>query len=355
LQVSANPDFSTTIYDQSGIIRTYYTLGELEHDTTYYWRVNATNAVGTGDWSNVWRFTTILAAPATPAQISPANGETKLATNLTLVWRSSPGAASYRFQLSPVPDFSTALVDTSNIIDTTYTLSGVANGTTYYWRIGAINEGGTSAWSTPWAFTTVFIPPESPILVEPADGATGVSINPTLIWNPSDGADAYQLQVATRSDFSMTIIDTSDITNASLKINNLSNDSTYYWRVNASNEGGAGEWSDVFSFTTNPTSVKQISSEMPNEFKLSQCYPNPFNSETSIQYQLPKTSEVKLGIYNLAGQLIATLTEGQQPAGLYSVSWNGKDRSGRSVASGVYLYKLETKEFVRTRKLILIR
>ena len=103
------------------------------------------------------------------------------------------------------------------------------------------------------------------------------------------------------------------------------------------------------------TSVAESEENVPKTFVLHQNYPNPFNPETTIQYQLPKTTQVKLVIYNLEGQQVATLVEKQQPAGLYSIQWDGKAASGKKVASGVYLYRLETKQFVQVRKLVLVR
>jgi len=105
-----------------------------------------------------------------------------------------------------------------------------------------------------------------------------------------------------------------------------------------------------------PTSVSSPESEgLPEVFALSQNYPNPFNPETTIQYQLPKSSQVKLIIYNLIGQGVSTLVEEKQSPGFYSVRWNGTDDHGRNASSGIYLYRLETKEFVKVRKLTLVR
>jgi hypothetical protein len=103
------------------------------------------------------------------------------------------------------------------------------------------------------------------------------------------------------------------------------------------------------------TSVEEIpTGNLPISFELMQNYPNPFNPETTIQYQLPKEAEVKLVIYNLLGQRVRILVDKKQPTGIYSVQWDGKDESGRNVSSGIYLYRLQTNEFVKVRKLTLL-
>lgn len=93
----------------------------------------------------------------------------------------------------------------------------------------------------------------------------------------------------------------------------------------------------------------------PKTFELYQNYPNPFNPETTIQYQLQETAVVRLALYDIRGQQIRLLMEGSQPAGFYSMRWNGKDELGNSVASGTYLYRLEIGEEVAVKKLTLVR
>ena len=94
---------------------------------------------------------------------------------------------------------------------------------------------------------------------------------------------------------------------------------------------------------------------LPEQFLLSQNYPNPFNPTTTFEFALPKPARVTLRIYNLRGQEIRTLVDAQKAAGRHRVTWNGEDRHGNRVASGVYVYQLKTEEFVATRKLILLR
>ncbi|MDA0747300.1 MAG: fibronectin type III domain-containing protein, partial [bacterium] len=94
---------------------------------------------------------------------------------------------------------------------------------------------------------------------------------------------------------------------------------------------------------------------VPDAFALEHNYPNPFNPETTIRYAVPEAGKVTLRIYNVLGQEVATLVNTNQVAGYYSVQWNGMDRLGRSVASGVYLYRMEAQNFTRVHKMLLLK
>ena len=94
---------------------------------------------------------------------------------------------------------------------------------------------------------------------------------------------------------------------------------------------------------------------IPQAFALDQNYPNPFNSQTAIRFRLPQRAEVKLAVYNLVGQQVVVLAEGQREAGAYTLRWDGRDGRGRALASGAYFYRLETGTQVEERKLMLLR
>ncbi len=94
---------------------------------------------------------------------------------------------------------------------------------------------------------------------------------------------------------------------------------------------------------------------IPLTYKLYQNYPNPFNPSTVIRFALPSRGQVTLSLYNLAGQQVATLVQGIREAGTYMVTWDGRDERSQGLASGVYLYRIETEEFVKTRKMVLMR
>jgi hypothetical protein len=90
---------------------------------------------------------------------------------------------------------------------------------------------------------------------------------------------------------------------------------------------------------------------VPVTYALNQNYPNPFNPTTTIQYDLPKESNVKLVIYNILGQPVRTLVNTKQNASTYNVVWDGKNDLGNTVASGVYIYKISAGDFSMTKKM----
>jgi len=90
-------------------------------------------------------------------------------------------------------------------------------------------------------------------------------------------------------------------------------------------------------------------------FKLIGNYPNPFNPETRIEFEMKQSGSVNLKVYNSLGQQITELLNGTVQAGMNSVKWNGRDQSGKVVPSGIYFYRLEGKSFSQTRSMQLIK
>ena len=90
-------------------------------------------------------------------------------------------------------------------------------------------------------------------------------------------------------------------------------------------------------------------------FNLNQHYPNPFNPTTSISFNLKKSENASLVIFNLKGQKVKQLINEQLSAGLHSVVWDGKDKMGNSVSSGIYLYKLKSGKYTSSKKMILMK
>jgi hypothetical protein len=108
-------------------------------------------------------------------------------------------------------------------------------------------------------------------------------------------------------------------------------------------------WSSLIIAT--PTSVKEIkNTSIPDSYELSQNYPNPFNPSTIISFSLPKEGNVKLGVYNLLGQEVASLVDGFREAGSYNINWNAS-----KLSSGIYIYRIESNSFSVTKKMALLK
>ncbi len=94
---------------------------------------------------------------------------------------------------------------------------------------------------------------------------------------------------------------------------------------------------------------------LPSEISLEQNYPNPFNPVTNIEYRLPERTSVSIEVFNSAGQKVATLVDGERPAGRHSIKWDGTDDSGIRVSSGIYLYRLSAGNNSESRKMLLLK
>jgi photosystem II stability/assembly factor-like uncharacterized protein len=109
---------------------------------------------------------------------------------------------------------------------------------------------------------------------------------------------------------------------------------------------GAG----VYRTINSTIGIQPISNEIPKSFFLSQNFPNPFNPQTKIKFGLPEKSFTKLTVYDVLGREIGVLVNEELKAGEYSVEWNAL-----MLASGIYFYRLETKNYTKTRKMVLIK
>jgi len=116
--------------------------------------------------------------------------------------------------------------------------------------------------------------------------------------------------------------------------------------------------SDTVSFYL-PINVEIVSNDdkeiTPKQYHLYQNYPNPFNPTTSIQYELPESAFINIYVYDLKGKLVNTLVSKEQTSGYKSITWHGTDVFGRNVGAGMYFYSIQTPEFRKVRKMILLK
>ena len=110
------------------------------------------------------------------------------------------------------------------------------------------------------------------------------------------------------------------------------------------------EWDD------GTVSIRDITTIMPDDYKLAQNYPNPFNPTTKIEYYLPVNNTISLTIYNMLGQEVVKLVNNQSTVGgSHYIVWNGTDKNGVEVGSGTYIYELKYGNFSKTRKMTLVK
>jgi hypothetical protein len=111
----------------------------------------------------------------------------------------------------------------------------------------------------------------------------------------------------------------------------------------------------VIGADTTITGIEEELGDVPKTYDLTQNCPNPFNPTTTIQYQLPERTHVRLTIYNVMGQRVRVLVDEPKPQGRYKVMWDGRNDAGEAVASGVYFYRMTTQGFEMTKKMVLLR
>jgi hypothetical protein len=108
-----------------------------------------------------------------------------------------------------------------------------------------------------------------------------------------------------------------------------------------------GVWSRPISELV---SIKSLVRELPTQFTLNQNYPNPFNPSTTIQFELPRTSQVNLTVFDILGREVSVLVNARRNAGIYEVNCDGSH-----LASGVYFYRLQAGDFVASKKMLVLK
>ena len=94
---------------------------------------------------------------------------------------------------------------------------------------------------------------------------------------------------------------------------------------------------------------------LPNRYSISQNYPNPFNLSTAIRYTIPKRSKVTISIYNVMGRKVNTIVVESKRTGSHTAYWDGADKAGKVVSSGVYFYRIRAGDFVETKRMLLLK
>ena len=253
------------------------------------------------------KFTTALLAPTA---IAPVNNATNQPDALTLSWNPVGSAASYGIQVSTDSSFATSIfLSQAGLSSTSLQVSGLNSNTAYFWRVNATNLGGTSAWSLPWNFTTIVSVPASPMLIQPVNNAAGQPVSIQLKWNAVSPASSYGVQVSTDSTFAGSIIyGQSGLTSTTQLFNGLTNNTVYYWRVNATNLAGTSPWSPADKFITvisAPALSVPANAAVNQPLSLTASW-NPVASATSYALQVSTDSTFATSIAFSQGGITAT-------------------------------------------------
>jgi hypothetical protein len=136
----------------------------------------------------------------------------------------------------------------------------------------------------------------------------------------------------------------------------------FYNMLYVEEDGSKGAHNPKYIIALLQTSLQQItdidfsgSEPIPQEYMLTQNYPNPFNPTTEIKVGLTTAGDAVLAVYNVLGEKVATLMDGSYAPGVYNVSWDGTDMTGRLVAGGIYIYRLQTPEFTSVKKMVFLK
>jgi len=187
-----------------------------------------------------------------------------------------------------------------------------------------------------------------------ADARTGV-----LLSAPTATLQSFNVYRSTSPGAAAngTLIATTGASVTTYSDQNLA-DGTYYYQVTALYDAGESIPSNEEQAVVSVVSVADNDPQVPKVFSLSQNFPNPFNPATLIRYALPLShgnGNVRVDIFNSLGQRVRSLVDRRQTAGNYVATWDGTDDFGRSVASGLYVYRIRAGAFTESRKMLLLK
>lgn len=292
--------------------------------------------------------------------VSPTDGQVVTIPTPTFTWQatsdSTGGSGLRKYQL--VID-GTVNIDS---IPPTSTSSGPAAPLirgAHTWLMRAIDNVGNIRTSnaSPRAFFYDYAAPSTFSLLTPANNDTVPPAGINFQWRRSIGAPTDTLRYTIRIkrvpsglDTSIAnLLDTSRVLNW---VGVLAGSSTYRWWVAVTNGYVTVPSNDTLRrfFTPLVVSVDDHERFLPTEYRLHQNYPNPFNPSTSIVYDLPRTSHVRLTVFDLLGREVATLVDDTKERGRYEMNF-----APHGLASGIYLYRIQAGTFIDTKKLILLR
>ena len=326
-------------------------VDDLDYESQYYWRTRAINGDKSGPWSEEWSFETRMNGEVSPELVSPEDGSEDIEIPVEVEWESLEGASLYELEVSASPAFDDNSLVIKDIEETEAVVEEmVTDTTTYFWRVRAEVDNQWTEWSSSWSFTTELRSPEVPPAwrVESVEEVEEGDVY--IEWEPFERADWYNVQLSADKDFEELIVDTDNTEDEGLYVSGLNGGSEYYWRLKAFNDAGSSDWTEKQSIQTAISVGVDDGQEKPDEFALNSNYPNPFNPQTQIRYELPEQAQVRLTVYNMLGEQVTTLVNESQSAGHHEVTFDASDLS-----SGTYIYRLEAGDYSESRTMMFVK
>ena len=343
--------------------------GNLMDNSIYHWGVRAFDMYG-GMTENIGgpdMFVINVAndAPSAASLVAPLDGsiQTNLSPNFFWTRSFDPDPmdhVSYSMDVWAVGGTESQSISTdSNGVTIDFALM---DNSMYGFQVIAFDiDDGESQSDTSHFYTDAF--PEPPLnftTVSPQNESQGLATEVEFKWNMTQDPDPvddihYQLVYATNWDDSSTYVYSALVQDTSLTLT-LEDDNQYFWLVEARD-------TDEFVVGSNNNTPMTLvvgtlgidGHQIPEVFALHQNYPNPFNPTTTIRYDLPEPTQVRIHIVDIIGRKVSTIVNEHQNPGFKSVVWDALDEFGSPVGAGMYFYIIEAGEFQQTRKMILLK
>ncbi|HET6349647.1 MAG TPA: FlgD immunoglobulin-like domain containing protein [Candidatus Krumholzibacteria bacterium] len=317
-------------------------------DGVYHWSVVARDEQNREASSLVWSFATGSvgnAPPSVPSNPYPADQSVIATTAPVFSWSTSDPdtpVLSHAIFLGLTPDVMNSLVGIGTSSVPSYSFGTLPSGR-YYWMV-TVSDGITSVPGPVWTFAM-----EIPLAVAfkhfdatSSDGRVQVEWELTAD-EPLNGFVLYRRE-GTSPQSRIVAEGALTGTTGSYRDASVEAGMTYGYELVVRAASG-----DEFRSPVATVSLPELA------LALHQNHPNPFNPETTIEYDLPSTGQVRLVILDASGRVVRTLVNVAQTAGSRSVVWNGRDDAGNAVSSGVYFYVLDAGKERLTRKLVLLK
>jgi hypothetical protein len=163
----------------------------------------------------------------------------------------------------------------------------------------------------------------------------------------SAGSDGNYQQITDEANMIAGRGNASDAKDYRFVDRNVENGKVYWYKIVEVSTKGKRE-------TYGPISVTALS-PVPTEFGFSECYPNPFNPATTVDYKIAENCNVSVVVYDIMGKQIRTVVAGSKPAGYYKATWNGRDDRGEAVPTGIYFIRMQSADFSKVRKVMMMK